>query len=343
MLNFFLSARAISQIARHLDHRVIDATAESRHAHELRAQPLGRSLILVVTARTLTPPRAFDSQRSCDARDSGRTPSSERPMVELRSTKRRMLAAMAGRSVRRSFVALSAAMALSSGARADPMPPSFVDIADVAGGIAVDMRYAGANNFLGRPARGYGAARCLLTKPAAGALAEVQRDLAAFGLGLLVYDCYRPQRAVDDFVAWSKAPGVATDPRHHPVVPKSELVQRGYIAAKSGHSRGSTVDLTLIPAGARKTSAPPRDCRSVDGPLAPDRTLNMGTTFDCFDERARAADDRVPPEARRNRLLLRMAMERHGFVPYEQEWWHFTLGKEPYPVTAFDFPIERAP
>ena len=122
------------------------------------------------------------------------------------------------------------------------LPPGFVDLADVAPDIVVDMRYAGADNFLGRPARGYGDARCLLTKEAARALAAVQRELSAFGVRLKVYDCYRPQRAVDDFVAWSRAPGPATDPRHHPAVPKSELVaaglHRGALGAQPREHRG---------------------------------------------------------------------------------------------------------
>jgi D-alanyl-D-alanine dipeptidase len=230
-------------------------------------------------------------------------------------------------------------------------PAAFVDIAEVAPDVVVDMRYAGADNFLGRPARGYGAAACLLTKPAARALAAAQRDVEAFGLGLMVYDCYRPQRAVDDFVAWARdASGPATHPLYHPVVPRSELLQRGYIAERSGHSRGSTVDLTLIPAGPRqRAAAPPRDCRLIAGPLAPagplasDGSLDMGTTFDCFDERAHAADSGTPAAARRNRLLLRTVMEKHGFVAYAQEWWHFTLANEPFPKTAFDFEIQRAP
>jgi zinc D-Ala-D-Ala dipeptidase len=224
-------------------------------------------------------------------------------------------------------------------------PAGFVDIADVAPDVVVDLRYARADNFLRRAARGYRGPRCLLTKPAARALAEVQHDLAASGVALLVYDCYRPQRAVDDFVAWARAaPANAVDPMHNPVVPRSELLPRGYIAARSGHSRGSTVDLTLIPAGPRRRpSAVPSDCRSIEGPLAPDGSLNMGTTFDCFDDRAHADDARVTPGARRNRRLLREVMEKHGFVPYQQEWWHFTLAKEPFPQTAFDFEIQRAP
>jgi D-alanyl-D-alanine dipeptidase len=248
--------------------------------------------------------------------------------------------------VRTSLIASAGAWLCGVAHAATPerLPPGFVDLADVAPDVVVDMRYADAGNFVGRPVRGYGAARCLLTKEAARALAAVQHDRSLFGVGLKVYDCYRPQRAVDDFVAWSHAPGAATNPRHHPAVPKSELVRRGYIAARSGHSRGSTVDLTLVPAAPlRPSQAPPLDCRTLDGQQGPDASLNMGTTFDCFDERAHADSDRVSSEARRNRLLLRMAMEKHGFVPYPQEWWHFTLANEPFPNTAFDFEIRRAP
>jgi zinc D-Ala-D-Ala dipeptidase len=234
--------------------------------------------------------------------------------------------------------------ATASDARAR-LPNGFVDVADVAPDVVVDLRYAGSDNFLGRPARGYGAPRCLLTKQAARALAAAQRDVAAFGLALMVYDCYRPQRAVDDFAAWARdTAGPATSPPYHPVVPRSELFARGYIAARSGHSRGSTVDLTLIPAGPRQRApAATRDCRTIEGPLAPDGSLDMGTTFDCFDERAHPADPKVPAPARRNRLLLRAVMEKHGFAPYPQEWWHFTLAGEPFPRTAFDFEIQRAP
>ncbi|HXU02483.1 MAG TPA: M15 family metallopeptidase [Polyangia bacterium] len=224
---------------------------------------------------------------------------------------------------------------------AGTLPAGFVDLADVAPKIAVDMRYASADNFVGRPVRGYRADRCLLTNEAARALAAVQRDVASFGLGLKVYDCYRPQRAVDDFVAWARAPGPATNPRHHPVV---ALFRRGYIAERSGHSRGSTVDLTLIPAAPLRPPPAPEDCRSLYGQNSPDSSLNMGTTFDCFDERSHATSDSVSAEASRNRLLLKLAMEKHGFVPYAQEWWHFTLANEPFPKTAFDFEIvDRKP
>jgi D-alanyl-D-alanine dipeptidase len=242
-------------------------------------------------------------------------------------------------------VVIAGAAGSARAADARKLPEGIVDLVDVAPDVALDIRYAGNDNFLGRPARGYRAARCLLTKRAARALADAQRDVAAFGLGLMVYDCYRPQRAVDDFVSWSREASTSpTDPRHHPVVPKRELFPRGYIATQSGHCRGSTVDLTLIPAGPRRRApGAVRDCRSIEGPLAPDGSLNMGTTFDCFDERSHPADDKTPAEARRNRLLLRAVMEKHGFVPYAQEWWHFTLGGEPFPKAAFDFEIQPAP
>jgi len=245
----------------------------------------------------------------------------------------------------RTLFALAAVATVAASAfAAGKLPSGFVDLAEVAPAVIVDARYAGKDNFLGRPARGYGAARCLLTSEAARALAGVQQDVAPFGLGLEVYDCYRPQRAVDDFVAWSRAPGPANDPRHFPVVPKSELIRRGYIAASSGHSRGSTVDVTLVPSvPKRPATRRPIDCASIDGPQAPDGSLNMGTTFDCFDERSQAASAGVSSEARYNRLLLKLAMEKRGFVGYPQEWWHFTLANEPFPKTAFDFEIARAP
>jgi D-alanyl-D-alanine dipeptidase len=248
-------------------------------------------------------------------------------------------------------------------ASAAALPAGFVDLAAVAPGIARDLRYAGALNFLGRPARGYRAARCLLTRQAAAALAEAQRALASSGLGLLVYDCYRPQRAVDDFGAWARdLADTATRASHYPAVPKSELFARGYIAARSGHSRGSTVDLTLVPLarpdrgitapapGARGAPARPapggkqaRDCRGLDGSTATDGSLEMGTAFDCFDERSHAADPRISAEAMKNRQRLRRAMVAAGFLPYDKEWWHFTLAREPFPATTFDFEIAPAP
>jgi D-alanyl-D-alanine dipeptidase len=213
-------------------------------------------------------------------------------------------------------LALAGALACASAATE---PPALVDAAALAPGLVLDLRYATADNFVGMRIDGYDAPRCLLTEPAARALAAVQEDLAADGLGLVAFDCYRPQRAVDSFVRWSRAPeDPARAALHHPRVPKRELFARGYIAERSGHSRGSTVDVGLVRA------AVPLDC---------------GTAFDFFDPRSGDEANDLSEPARANRARLRAAMERRGFRPYAPEWWHFTLAHEPYPDTYFDVPV----
>jgi D-alanyl-D-alanine dipeptidase len=241
------------------------------------------------------------------------------------------------------LLALGITLALNDAAavaQADQvLPLGFVDLALVAPDIALDVRYAGGQNFVGRPVHGYNSPRCLLSRAAARALAQVEADLAPQGLALLVYDCYRPQRAVDDFVTWAHDPlDETTRSRHYPAVPKAELFRRGYIAGRSGHSRGSTVDLTLIArAGTRPLAAAsePDDCRLG----AADGSVDMGTTFDCFDERAHTDHPGIAPAVQSHRRLLRRAMVRRGFAPYAKEWWHFTLAGEPFPDRYFDFEI----
>jgi D-alanyl-D-alanine dipeptidase len=207
--------------------------------------------------------------------------------------------------------------------REETRPESFVDAANVVSGLAVDMRYAGSRNFVGRPIVGYDAPLCLLTREAAGALAAVQRDLAAAGRGLKVYDCYRPTRAVADFAAWARdLDDQAMKAEYYPNVDKTQLFALGYIAERSGHSRGSTVDLTLID-------------------LATGAELDMGTSYDLFDPRAWPSDTSVSAEAQANRRALQEIMVAHGFRPLREEWWHFTLNEEPYPEIYFDFPITR--
>jgi len=242
------------------------------------------------------------------------------------------------------LLVLGAAIASTPAATAAPdgeLAPGFVDLAEIAPAIAIDMRYAGALNFVGRPVRGYAAPRCLLSRPAAQALAQVQSDLARHALGLLVYDCYRPQRAVDDFVAWARETGDESErARHYPSVPRSQLFHRGYIAERSGHSRGSTVDLTLITLSSPRPHQPepePDDCRQ--GSEAAGGSLDMGTSFDCFDERAHTDHTGISHRARVHRDLLRRAMLRRGFSAYAKEWWHFTLGAEPFPHRYFDFEV----
>jgi D-alanyl-D-alanine dipeptidase len=160
-------------------------------------------------------------------------------------------------------------------------------------------------------------------------LAEVQRDLAELGFGLKVFDCYRPARAVAHFMRWAQD---LSDQRgkdeFYPDVDKRDLFKDGYIAERSSHSRGSTVDLTLVrlsdgtPAGAVDTTA-----------------IDMGTCFDRFSPRSWPGDTSVDTAARQNRALLAAAMTRRGFKPYDKEWWHFTLADEPFPDTYFDFPV----
>jgi D-alanyl-D-alanine dipeptidase len=153
------------------------------------------------------------------------------------------------------------------------------------------------------------------------ALAAVQKDLAGRGLGLKVFDCYRPTRAVAHFVRWAKdLKDVAQKARFYPEVDKQNLFRDGYIAARSGHSRGSTVDLTLVHSTNR-------------------HELDMGTAFDLFSPRSWPASTTVTPAQHANRMLLASVMTKHGFKPLEQEWWHFTLAREPFPETYFDFPV----
>jgi D-alanyl-D-alanine dipeptidase len=216
----------------------------------------------------------------------------------------------------------AAALAICSppAAVAQVPPAAFVDAATVVPALIVDMRYAGAHNFVGRPIPGYDAARCRLTPPAGAALAEVARDLAPRGLVLKVFDCYRPARAVASFMRWARdLNDTAGKAEFYPQIDKRTLFRDGYIAARSGHSRGSTVDITLAEAGGRE--------------------LDMGTPFDFFSPRSSPADPSVAGSARANRALLAAAMRRRGFRPYAKEWWHFTLAREPFPATYFDFPV----
>jgi D-alanyl-D-alanine dipeptidase len=216
------------------------------------------------------------------------------------------------------FAALFACGTLS--AAAQERPASFVDAATVVPGLMEDMRYAGAHNFVGRPIDGYAAPRCFLAQPAALALAAVARDLAPHGLHIKVFDCYRPTRAVMNFVRWARdLRDTAGKAEFYPDVDKRTLFRDGYIASLSGHSRGSTIDMTLA---------------KDDG-----TELDMGTPFDFFSTKSWPSDPTVTPEQHANRMLLASAMRKRGFRPYDREWWHFTLRGEPFPDTYFDFPV----
>jgi D-alanyl-D-alanine dipeptidase len=217
------------------------------------------------------------------------------------------------------------AFVVASAALAQERPASFVDASTMVPGLIVEMRYFSSHNFVGHPIDGYDKPVCLLTRQAAAALAQVAGDLEPRGLVLKVFDCYRPARAVAHFVRWARnIADLARKPEFYPDVDKRALFRDGYIAARSGHSRGSTVDLTLA--------------RRADG-QGKAQELDMGTPFDFFSPRAWPSDRRVSAEAQANRAVLAQAMRRRGFRPYDKEWWHFTLRGEPYPQTYFDFPI----
>jgi zinc D-Ala-D-Ala dipeptidase len=225
------------------------------------------------------------------------------------------------RFVLAAILALTLATSAVAQPRNEQRPEAFVDAATVASGLVVEARYATAHNFVGVPIDGYDKPLCYLTKPAAAALAQVVADLEARGLTLKVYDCYRPARAVAHFVRWARNLGdMKMKAEFYPNVDKSTLFRDGYIAAQSGHSRGSTMDLTLA-------------TRS-DG-----KALDMGTPFDFFSPHSWPSDRSIGAEAQRNRATLAHAMGKRGFRPYDKEWWHFTLRHEPYPRSYFDFPV----
>jgi D-alanyl-D-alanine dipeptidase len=259
-------------------------------------------------------------------------------------------------SARRTLLALLALAALTlaspaaADARKDPKPrkapPEFVSLHDVDPSILLDVRYFTNHNFVGRRIHGYRAPMCILTRPAAEGLARAQAALVPQGYTLKVYDCYRPQRAVNDFVRWARRLRDQRMKREfYPRVDKTRLFADGYIAERSGHSRGSTMDLTLVELPARSQ---PRWRRGTFGLVPcfapyrerfPDNTIDMGTGYDCFDTLAHTLDPRIQGVQRQNRLLLKSAMEAAGFTNYENEWWHYTLADEPFPDTFFDFPV----
>jgi len=235
--------------------------------------------------------------------------------------------------------------ALPSGARDLPrntMPKAFVYLREVAPAIVQDIRYATSNNFTGSTLPGYGAGECILRRDAAIALAQVAQDLARQNLGLKTYDCYRPERAVRAMWRWAHDGADDGDKRFYPHEDKLRLFTLGYIAAHSRHSTGTAVDLTLI---ALPSHAAMVDSHATGGPCtapapqrAPDNSLDMGTGFDCLDEKSYTRSSAVTPEQRRAREQLRTVMTAHGFRNYFREWWHYEFmgTREPQ---LYDFPI----
>lgn len=211
---------------------------------------------------------------------------------------------------------------VSSYSVARSLPEGFVDIQQVDSSIVVDIRYFSSDNFVGERIDGYTAAKAISTQKTAQALADVQQALRPFGLGIKVFDAYRPQPAVDHFVRWAEdLSDTRMKAKYYPTVEKNNLFRDGYIAEKSGHSRGSTVDLTLID-------------------LASGEELEMGTGWDYFGKASWPSSPKSTAQQRANRLLLQTIMLKNSFKALKEEWWHFTLIDEPHPETYFTFAVK---
>lgn len=228
---------------------------------------------------------------------------------------------------------------------ASDLPAGFVYLQDIDSTIVQDIRYATAHNFIGSPITGYESGECILTRQAAQALAQVQKELLQSKLSLKVYDCYRPQRAVDEFISWSQHPrDEKMKAEFYPRVNKAKFFDLGYVDMQSGHSRGSTVDLTIVPLGSAPQSyqngQPLVSCTASYLNRFNDAGIDMGTGFDCMDELAHNDNRIINMTAYYHRMMLKSLMEKYGFSAYEPEWWHFTLKNEPYPQTYFNFSIE---
>lgn len=203
-------------------------------------------------------------------------------------------------------------------------PNDFIDILSVAPTVKVAMAYAGPDNFVGTVIDGYLANTCFLQRNAAQALAQAQQHAEALGYRLWLYDCYRPQRAVQHFLRWAKdLSDVKTKPNYYPKLPKDQLVG-DYIAEQSGHSRGSTVDLTLA-------------SKDRNGNWHP---IDMGSAFDLFDPISHAKSNAITAAQAANRTQLEKIMAAAGFQIYPLEWWHFTHQPPVYPDQYFDFPVQ---
>jgi D-alanyl-D-alanine dipeptidase len=246
-------------------------------------------------------------------------------------------------------VALAALAGVAVPAPASAAAPAseFVALSDVAPSILQDIRYATRHNFVGQRIDGYLEPTCILTRQAASGLRQAQAQVLRQGYTLKVYDCYRPQRAVDHFVRWAKdLADEKMKAEFYPNVEKDRLFEEGYIAEKSGHSRGSTMDLTLVKLPPRHQrpylpGEPLKPCFAPQDQRFPDNMVDMGTGYDCFDPLAHTDNPAITGAARTNRDLLRTAMTAAGFRNLPEEWWHYTLNGEPFPDTYFDFPVSR--
>lgn len=202
------------------------------------------------------------------------------------------------------------------------IPEGFGYIHEVIPDAKYDIRYYTDDNFVGTRVDGYLAPVAILTEEALRALKNAADELRKKGYGIIVFDGYRPQKAVDHFVHWARDPAdTLTKAKYYPEVDKADLFAKGYIAERSGHTRGSTIDLSLYD-------------------LETGEEVDMGSGFDLFGPPSHHDSGLVTPEQAANRILLKETMLRHGFLPYSREWWHYRLADEPYPDTFFNFDVQ---
>jgi zinc D-Ala-D-Ala dipeptidase len=239
-------------------------------------------------------------------------------------------------------IALAVAASVSVAA-AQSLPGGFVFLRDIDPSIIQDIRYAGSNNFVGRPLRGYEAAECVVKRDVGLALKSIQQALAPQKLSLKMLDCYRPVRAVHDMVVWAQnGRETPAERRYNPDFSKKDLFRLGYIAEHSGHSTGAALDLTLVDLKADNSAqfdpnTAYADCTADASARAPEASVDMGTGYDCSDVKAHASAKSVTSVQHRWRNMLVAAMAKQGFVNYSKEWWHFSLPGAGGP--AYDFPI----
>lgn len=250
-------------------------------------------------------------------------------------------------NMRTGVIAALLAVGSSSTAAAESqkLAGGFVFLRDIDPTILQDIRYAGSNNFVGRPLAGYEAAECVVKRQVGLALKAVQQELAKQKLSLKMLDCYRPARASRDMVVWAQnGRETPAERRYNPALGKADLFRLGYIATRSQHSTGAALDLTLVDLTADNAAAfdPARayaDCTAPASARAPEGSVDMGTGYDCSDAKAHTAARSITPEQRRWRTMLVAALAKQGFVNYSKEWWHFSLPGAGGP--AYDFPITR--
>lgn len=201
------------------------------------------------------------------------------------------------------------------------LPEGFVYLHKSAPSIQKELRYLSKNNFIGKPIQGYQRSNIIVSSEAAKALKKIQQILLTKGYCLKIFDAYRPQQAVAHFVRWALVLNdTLMKQQYYPEVSKAALFKQGYIASKSSHSRGSTIDLTLVS-------------------TATQQEIDMGSPYDFFGVQSHPFYKNISKKQKENRMLLRNTMLANGFKPFENEWWHFTLKKEPFADTYFNFPV----